>query len=112
MTESSDYSHWFHAANVGDVWKHCALLAFLAARRRGRCLYIETHAGQGRYQLARTGEWTEGAGRLAAASRAGAPIAVERYLRALEAAGFRPDATGQTAWPFASRASRRASSLA
>ncbi len=61
-----DYSHRFHAGNVGDVWKHCALvelLRFLAATP-GRPGYLESHAGEGHYPLGPTGEWTEGIGRL------------------------------------------------
>ena len=57
-----DYGHRFHAGNVGDVWKHCALVEVL--RRVGRVAYLDTHAGEGRYALGATGEWTEGIGRL------------------------------------------------
>jgi 23S rRNA (adenine2030-N6)-methyltransferase len=57
-----DYGHRFHAGNVGDVWKHCALIEVL--RRAGRVAYLDTHAGEGRYALGSTGEWTEGIGRL------------------------------------------------
>jgi len=78
----TSYSHRFHAGNVGDVWKHCALVEVLrrvaaepavAASARGvagahaghrTVHYVETHAGEGRYPLAATGEWTEGIGRL------------------------------------------------
>jgi 23S rRNA (adenine2030-N6)-methyltransferase len=61
-----DYSHRFHAGNVGDVWKHCALIALLdaAAASAKRVAYLETHAGEGVYDLGATGEWTEGVGRL------------------------------------------------
>ncbi len=66
------YSHRFHAGNVGDVWKHCALVEVLrrivaaAGGRTSRSSvhYVETHAGEGRYPLGATGEWTEGIGRL------------------------------------------------
>jgi 23S rRNA (adenine2030-N6)-methyltransferase len=59
------YSHRFHAGNVGDVWKHCALVEILRGiARAGRVRYLETHAGEGRYDLGDTGEWTEGIGRL------------------------------------------------
>jgi 23S rRNA (adenine2030-N6)-methyltransferase len=62
----ADYSHRFHAGNVGDVWKHCALVEVLrrVAARSGRVGYLESHAGEGRYPLGPTGEWTEGVGRL------------------------------------------------
>jgi 23S rRNA (adenine2030-N6)-methyltransferase len=63
-----DYSHRFHAGNVGDVWKHCALIEVLrrtaATTGRGPIAYLDTHAGDGRYPLAATGEWTDGIGRL------------------------------------------------
>ncbi|HEV7731471.1 MAG TPA: 23S rRNA (adenine(2030)-N(6))-methyltransferase RlmJ [Candidatus Binatia bacterium] len=58
-----DYSHRFHAGNVGDVWKHCVLAEVL--RRAGTpSTYLESHAGEGAYPLGPTGEWTEGIGRL------------------------------------------------
>jgi 23S rRNA (adenine2030-N6)-methyltransferase len=63
----SDYSHRFHAGNVGDVWKHCVLVEVL--RPVGDAVavastYVESHAGEGGYALGPTGEWTEGIGRL------------------------------------------------
>jgi 23S rRNA (adenine2030-N6)-methyltransferase len=66
----ADYSHRLHAGNVGDVWKHCALVAVLraVAAEARHVVYVETHAGEGRYALHQTGEWTEGIGRLWAES--------------------------------------------
>jgi len=58
-----DYGHRFHAGNVGDVWKHCVLIEVLR-RIAGGAAYLDTHAGEGRYTLGPTGEWTEGIGRL------------------------------------------------
>jgi 23S rRNA (adenine2030-N6)-methyltransferase len=60
------YDHRLHAGNVGDVWKHVALVAILRAvtREAGRVVYLDTHAGEGRYRLGPTGEWSEGIGRL------------------------------------------------
>lgn len=66
----SDYSHRYHAANHGDVFKHAVLLAVLAElTRAGRpnVSYVETHAGEGQYRLGNTGEWTEGIARVDAA---------------------------------------------
>ncbi|HWP64945.1 MAG TPA: 23S rRNA (adenine(2030)-N(6))-methyltransferase RlmJ [Candidatus Limnocylindria bacterium] len=89
-----DYSHRFHAGNVGDVWKHCALVALLdrlAASGR-RTAFLDTHAGEGRYRLGPTGEWTEGIGRLWSASGED-DGAVARYLavcRSLVPASDRP----------------------
>jgi 23S rRNA (adenine2030-N6)-methyltransferase len=61
-----DYSHRFHAGNVGDVWKHLVLVDVLrrAAAASARVSYIDTHAGEGSYPLQPTGEWVEGIGRL------------------------------------------------
>jgi 23S rRNA (adenine2030-N6)-methyltransferase len=61
-----DYSHRFHAGNVGDVWKHCALIEILRrlAATTATVHYVETHAGEGLYPLGATGEWSEGIGRL------------------------------------------------
>src|SRR5262245_7390477 len=61
-----DYSHRFHAGNVGDVWKHCVLVEVRrrVAAQPGRVAYLESHAGEGSYPLGPTGEWSEGLGRL------------------------------------------------
>src|SRR5690606_20991816 len=47
------YLHSYHAGNFADVHKHVALLALLAALKRKEkgFLYLETHAGRGRYTL-------------------------------------------------------------
>ena len=90
----SDYSHRFHAGNVGDVWKHCVLLEVL--RRfggEGAITYVESHAGEGDYALGPTGEWTEGVGRLWDAPVDG-DDAVARYVglcRAHAKGGARPE---------------------
>ena len=76
-----DYSHRFHAGNVGDVWKHCVaveVLGRVAATGR-RVEYVETHAGEGQYALGATGEWTEGIGRLWSVVTGG-DDAVARYV--------------------------------
>lgn len=88
-----DYSHRYHAGNVGDVWKHCVLLEVLGrlAAGRGRITYLETHAGEGRYPLGPTGEWTGGVGRLWAGEAASAPLAGYLALcRRLAGGGDRP----------------------
>ncbi len=87
---SSDYSHRFHAGNVGDVWKHCVLLAVLQRAAAGgrRITYVESHAGEGGYVLGPTGEWTEGIGRLWSDDGEGEPQdAVARYVRLARALG-------------------------
>jgi 23S rRNA (adenine2030-N6)-methyltransferase len=77
-----DYSHRFHAGNVGDVWKHCVLVTLLAGAASGdrRVAYLDTHAGEGRYALGSTGEWTEGIGRLWQQPDADDDPSVARYL--------------------------------
>lgn len=62
----ADYSHRFHAGNVGDVWKHCILVEVLRRASAGAApvVYVESHAGEGVYALGPTGEWSEGIGRL------------------------------------------------
>ncbi len=95
--EPSDYSHGFHAGNVGDVWKHCILIEVLRRASAGAAAttYVESHAGEGSYPLAPTGEWTEGIGRLwsdGGLLDADGPVA--RYLRAcreLGAGSTRPE---------------------
>lgn len=68
MTEEKtlQYKHSFHAGNVGDVWKHVALLSLIEAMRADpRPLDIlDTHAGEGFYRFQGTGEWLAGIGRL------------------------------------------------
>ena len=68
-----NYRHAFHAGNFADVFKHALLARILAYLNRKETPYrvIDTHAGEGGYDLAReeaerTGEWREGIGRLAA----------------------------------------------
>jgi 23S rRNA (adenine2030-N6)-methyltransferase len=47
------YRHQRHAGNFADVHKHVALLALLEAlqRKPKGLLYLDTHAGRGRYEL-------------------------------------------------------------
>jgi 23S rRNA (adenine2030-N6)-methyltransferase len=47
------YRHRYHAGNFADVHKHVTLLALLAALKRKDkgCLYLDTHAGRGGYDL-------------------------------------------------------------
>jgi 23S rRNA (adenine2030-N6)-methyltransferase len=47
------YRHQRHAGNFADVHKHVALLALLDAlqRKPKGLLYLDTHAGRGRYEL-------------------------------------------------------------
>ncbi len=80
-----NYRHAFHAGNFADVFKHAVLTRVLLylARKPTPFRFIDTHAGDGHYDLggtaaARTGEWKAGIGRLMAETidgEAGALIA-------------------------------------
>lgn len=70
-----NYRHLYHAGNFADVMKHVLLVALVRAlqRKDKGFLYVDTHAGRGRYDLetaaagdslARTPEWPAGIGRL------------------------------------------------
>jgi 23S rRNA (adenine2030-N6)-methyltransferase len=70
-----NYRHHFHAGNFADVVKHVVLVQLLHAlqtKEKG-FLYLDTHAGRGKYDLldattgdsrARTPEWPDGIGRI------------------------------------------------
>jgi 23S rRNA (adenine2030-N6)-methyltransferase len=47
------YRHQFHAGNFADVFKHALLtrLLILLGRKDKPYLYLDTHAGTGRYDL-------------------------------------------------------------
>ncbi len=67
-----NYRHAFHAGNFADVFKHALLARLLLylCRKETPFRIIDTHAGEGAYDLcgdeaARTGEWRSGIGRLA-----------------------------------------------
>ncbi len=70
-----NYRHHYHAGNFADVLKHALLVRLVRAMQRKErgFLYVDTHAGRGRYDLAsaargdtleRQPEWPEGIGRL------------------------------------------------
>lgn len=70
-----NYRHSYHAGNFADVMKHAVLVRIVRAMQRKErgFLYVDTHAGRGRYDLAsaargdtleRKPEWPEGIGRL------------------------------------------------
>lgn len=84
-----NYRHHFHAGNFADVLKHAVLLRLITAlqRKEKGFLYLDTHAGRGRYDLdaaatgdtlARQPEWPEGIGRLW--NRSGLPLEIEDYV--------------------------------
>ncbi|MGH7943588.1 MAG: 23S rRNA (adenine(2030)-N(6))-methyltransferase RlmJ [Opitutaceae bacterium] len=70
-----NYRHHFHAGNYADVFKHALLVMLLRGlqQKEKGFLFLDTHAGRGRYDLARaaegdshrrTPEWPDGIGRL------------------------------------------------
>ncbi|MFT4099358.1 MAG: 23S rRNA (adenine(2030)-N(6))-methyltransferase RlmJ [Rhodoblastus sp.] len=72
-----NYAHVFHAGNFADVFKHALLTRILVYLNRKDAPYrvIDTHAGEGAYDLSRdeverTGEWRAGIGRLASVVQA------------------------------------------
>lgn len=84
-----NYRHQFHAGNFADVLKHAVVLHLLKAlqtKEKG-FLYLDTHAGRGRYDLtmaasgaslSRQPEWPDGLGRLW--GRVDTPPALADYL--------------------------------
>lgn len=81
-----NYRHQFHAGNFADVMKHVLLLQLVRGMQRKEkgFLYVDTHAGRGRYDLseaergdslARQPEHPDGIGRVLKAAELSAPIA-------------------------------------
>ena len=80
------YQHRFHAGNFADVHKHITLIAILEAMRRkdAGLLFIDTHAGSGRYELARgepAAESNDGIEALLAADPAPQAEEISRYVQ-------------------------------
>jgi 23S rRNA (adenine2030-N6)-methyltransferase len=84
-----NYRHHYHAGNFADVMKHALLVRLVRAlqKKEKGFLYLDTHAGRGRYDLAaaatgdtlaRKPEWPEGIGRLW--SRGELPESVAEYV--------------------------------
>lgn len=89
-----NYRHGFHAGNFADVLKHLVLVACLDHLRlkEAGVFVADVFAGAGGYDLAapeaaRSPEWREGVGRIAAAG-GGLPEPVARWLEVLEQSGF------------------------
>jgi len=79
------YRHSFHAGNHADVLKHIVQSLILTAMKEKDkpFLYLDTHAGTGRYQLhsehaERTGEYQDGIGKIW--QRDDCPALLEPYL--------------------------------
>jgi 23S rRNA (adenine2030-N6)-methyltransferase len=84
-----NYRHAFHAGNFADLLKHALLVRLVRALQRKETgfLFVDTHAGRGRYDLslagegdtrARRPEWPDGIGRLW--ERGDLPGALRDYL--------------------------------
>lgn len=80
-----NYRHQYHAGNFADVLKHALLVPLLRGMQRKDkgFLYLDTHAGRGRYDLAaaahgdsleRRPEWPAGIGRLWTRSDLSPPV--------------------------------------
>lgn len=91
-----NYRHYFHAGNFADVMKHALLVRLVRAlqKKEKGFLYLDTHAGRGRYDLsvaatgdsqARKPEWPDGIGRLWARAETEMPPAVAEYLQLVRA---------------------------
>ena len=84
------YRHLFHAGNFADVFKHALLtrLLLLIARKDKPFLYLDTHAGIGRYDLShpwaqKLAEYKDGIARLWA--RTDIPELLHPYVDAVRA---------------------------
>lgn len=98
-SDGVNYRHLYHAGNFADVVKHVVLTLLLQAmaRKDTPFVYIETHAGAGRYDLThplatKTGEWRDGIGAIWQA--ADAPAAIAPYLDIVRA----QNPTGALRW--------------
>jgi 23S rRNA (adenine2030-N6)-methyltransferase len=90
-----NYRHGFHAGNFADVFKHVFLTRVLLylARKDAAFRVIDTHAGEGEYDLSsdeasRGGEWRDGIGRFAELSDVDQPARdlLQPYLTLVGAA--------------------------
>lgn len=86
-----NYRHHFHAGNFADVLKHVLLVRLLRAlqKKEKGFLFLDTHAGRGRYDLelaaagdslARQPEWPDGIGRLWTMEPAKLPAGLREYV--------------------------------
>ncbi len=89
-----NYRHAYHAGNFADVLKHAVLVRLMRAlqKKEKGFLFVDTHAGRGRYDLLaasegasrpRSPEWPDGIGRLW--DRGDAPPEVADYLGVVRA---------------------------
>jgi len=83
-----NYRHAFHAGNFGDVLKHVVLMMLVEhlKKKPAPFLYVDTHAGRGRYDLSeaesqRSGEYKGGIGRLLEIPEAALSPELAAYVR-------------------------------
>ena len=80
-----NYRHHFHAGNFADVVKHAVLVRIvrsMQAKERG-FLYVDTHAGRGRYDLVTAARGEAGAKARVASDEVTRPLG--RVLRRVHA---------------------------
>jgi 23S rRNA (adenine2030-N6)-methyltransferase len=86
-----NYRHHYHAGNYADVMKHALLVQLVRSlqKKEKGFLYLDTHAGRGRYDLerasageslARKPEWPDGIGRLWSVADEAFPAGVREYV--------------------------------
>jgi len=87
-----NYRHAYHAGNFADVLKHVVLMMLIEQLRRKEApfLFLDTHAGRGRYDLSesaaqRSGEYKTGVGRLLETPSDRLPPEVAAYLALVRA---------------------------
>ncbi len=83
-----NYRHAFHAGNFGDVLKHVVLMMLVEhlKKKPAPFVYVDTHAGRGRYDLSeaesqRSGEYKGGIGRLLEIPEAALSPEIAAYVR-------------------------------
>jgi 23S rRNA (adenine2030-N6)-methyltransferase len=90
LKQMLSYRHSFHAGNYADVLKHCvqSLIIESMKEKEKPFLYLDTHAGAGRYllgseQAEKTGEYLEGIARIW--QRDDRPADLQPYLSVVDA---------------------------
>lgn len=80
-----DYAHARHAGNFADVMKLATAIALIEERLSSSApiTWVETHAGDGLYELGSAGEWTSGIEKLWSAERPAQADALTRRLAEL-----------------------------
>jgi 23S rRNA (adenine2030-N6)-methyltransferase len=100
-----NYRHAFHAGNFADVLKHVALMMLIERLKKKPApfVYLDTHAGGGRYDLSqgesqRSGEYKQGIGRVLEFPELALPPEIAAYARLVRACAG-PGRSPITAYP-------------